>query len=148
MRTVVRLAVRLTTAASLAAVGYLHALLYRDGYRAVPTIGTSFLLLASASFAVAVLVAVGAPVLIRLLAVGLASGALAGFVLSRTVGIAGFVERGLQPAPQALESLAAETLTVLLATAGLALDDRRLLRPRALAQAAKRLARRRHAVPG
>jgi hypothetical protein len=39
---------------------------------------------------------------------------LGGFVLSRTVGLYGFVEHGLQPAPQALLSLVFEIAVLLL----------------------------------
>ncbi|MER6900537.1 hypothetical protein ABT261_43200, partial [Amycolatopsis sp. NPDC000740] len=64
MNTVLRLA----TAVCLAASGYLHAQLYVGGYRVIPVIGPSFLVQASAAFAVAVLVAVGGPFLLRLAA--------------------------------------------------------------------------------
>lgn len=101
-------AIRYGVAACLVVSGYLHAELYVHGYRAIPVIGPSFLLQASGSFAVAVLLALGGPALLRLAAAGLAGGALAGFVLSRTVGVFGFVEYGLQPAPQALISVLVE----------------------------------------
>ena len=57
------------------------------------------------------------PRLLWLAAAGLAGGALIGFGLSRTVGLFGFVERGLQPAPQALLSILAETAVFALAAA-------------------------------
>jgi hypothetical protein len=120
---------RLGIAAGLALTGYLHADLYVHGYRALHVIGPSFLWLAGASFALAALFLVAAllvvatavpePALLRLAAFGLAAGALAGFVLSRTVGLFGFLERGLQPAPQALLSLVAESAVLLLAGGGL-----------------------------
>lgn len=115
--------VRLGIAAGLALTGYLHADLYVHGYRGLHVIGPSFLWLAGASFALAALfvvaVAVPEPALLRLAAAGLAAGALAGFVLSRTVGLFGFLERGLQPAPQAVLSLVAESAVLLLAGGGL-----------------------------
>ncbi|WP_322778286.1 hypothetical protein [Frankia sp. Cas4] len=43
----------------------------------------------------------------------LAAGALGGFILSRTVGVFGFVERGLQPSPQAIASILLEIATLL-----------------------------------
>jgi hypothetical protein len=108
---------RVAAALSLAASGYLHAELYVHGYRAIPWIGPMFLVQAAGSLAVGVLLlaagppvsrpAAGPPVL-RLLAAGLAGGALGGFALSRTVGVLGFVEHGLDPAPQALLSLLTE----------------------------------------
>jgi len=108
---------RLGLAICLAASGYIHAELYVHGYRVIPGIGPSFLLQASGSFAVALLLLVtGSPVL-RLGAAGLAAGALAGFVLSRTVGVLGFVEHGLQPAPQALISVLVEVAALVLLAA-------------------------------
>lgn len=121
--------VRLGIAAGLALTGYLHADLYVHGYRGLHVIGPSFLWLAGASFALAALFVVAAllvvatavpePALLRLAAAALAAGALAGFALSRTVGLFGFLERGLQPAPQALLSLVAESAVLLLAGGGL-----------------------------
>ncbi|MEU6601387.1 hypothetical protein [Streptomyces flaveolus] len=103
------------TAATLAAGGYLHARLYIDGYRFIPVIGPLFLLQAGASIALAVLLLVETPpLLLRIAAAGIALGALGGFAASRTVGVFGFTEHGLRPAPQALLSLLAETGTLLL----------------------------------
>jgi hypothetical protein len=76
-------------------------------------VGPSFLWLASASFAVALLLLFGDPIILRLVAAGLAAGALGGFVLSRTAGVAGFVERGWQPAPQALISVIVEAAALM-----------------------------------
>jgi len=105
--------VRVLAAAATAVTGYVHAELYIDGgYRVIPTVGPAFLLLASAAFAVAALLLVSGSPGLRLGAAGVACGALGGFVMSRTVGVFGFTERGLQPAPQALISLVAE-LTLL-----------------------------------
>ena len=103
---------RIGTAACLAASGYVHAELYVHGYRTIPGIGPAFLLQASGSIAVALLLLIGAPLILRLAAAALTAGALGGFVLSRTVGVFGFVERGLQPAPQALISLLVEIATL------------------------------------
>jgi hypothetical protein len=88
--------------------GYLHAELYIHGYRAIPGIGPAFLLQASGSLAVALLLLFAEPFILRLGALALAVGALGGFIASRTVGVFGFVEHGLNPAPQALLSLIAE----------------------------------------
>ena len=109
MRPTVITAIRLLTAAATAGTGYVHASLYiNDGYRAIPTIGPAFLLLSSGSFAVAALLLAGSSPVLRLGAAGVAVGALGGFIMSRTIGVAGFTERGLQPAPQALISLITE----------------------------------------
>jgi hypothetical protein len=99
------LVLRFAAAACLAATGWVHTDLYLHGYRVIPFVGPSFLLQASGSFAVAVLLIVSGSPVPRLLAAGLAAGALLGFLASRTVGLFGFSERGLDPAPQSLLSL-------------------------------------------
>ncbi len=110
----VRLAVRLGIAGCLAGTGYIHADLYVHGYLSIPTVGAGFLLLSAGCFAVALLLPFGDSFILRLGAAGLALGALAGFVASRTVGVFGFTERGLQPAPQALLSVVCEVAALLL----------------------------------
>lgn len=112
-----RLVFRLAVAACTAASGYLHTDLYLHGYRSIPLVGPAFLVQGAGSFAIALLLLAGAPLVVRLGAAALALGALTGFVLSRTVGIGTFVEHGFQPAPQALISVLVEVTTlVLLAT--------------------------------
>jgi len=101
-------------AVCLAASGFVHAELYIHGYRAIPGIGPMFLLQASGSLAVAVLLLISAPPVLRLGAAALTAGALGGFALSRTVGVFGFIERGLNPAPEALISIAVELAALLL----------------------------------
>jgi hypothetical protein len=97
--------VRLAAAACLAGTGWVHTDLYLNGYQAIHVVGPSFLVQGAGSFAVAVLLVVSDSPVLRLLAAGLAAGALAGFLASRTVGLFGFTERGLEPAPQAPLSL-------------------------------------------
>ncbi|MFJ2779514.1 MULTISPECIES: DUF6529 family protein [unclassified Kitasatospora] len=116
-RSLPALALRLLLAATLAASGYIHAQLYIDGYRFVHIIGSLFLLQASTAFAVAALLLLAAPLLLRIAAAAIAIGSLAGFTASRTIGLFGFSEQGLRPAPQALLSLIAETLTLLIVVA-------------------------------
>jgi hypothetical protein len=118
------LVLRVGVVAALMVTGYLHADLYIHGYRVIPEVGFSFLVLASGCFAVGLLLLVGRSVIMQLAAAALAAGALAGFVASRTVGIFGFVERGLQPAPQALLSVLAE-IGALVLLAGWVVADRR-----------------------
>ena len=113
-RPVLELGLRIASAATLAVSGYIHAQLYVTGYRFIHVVGVLFLLQASASFAVAALVLVGGPVLLRLAAAGAAAGALGGFAASRTVGVFGFTERGWQPSPQSLISVLVEVATLLL----------------------------------
>jgi hypothetical protein len=100
--------VRIASAICLAGSGFMHAQLYVHGYRAIPWIGPMFLLQGAGALAVGLLLLVAGPVVLRLGAVGLAAGALVGFVLSRTVGVFGFTERGFDPQPQALLTLLTE----------------------------------------
>jgi hypothetical protein len=101
--------VRGLIAVATAVTGFVHANLYVDGgYRAIHVVGPSFLLLSSGAFAVAALLLISGSPVLRLGAAAVAAGALGGFAMSRTVGVFGFTERGLQPAPQALISLISE----------------------------------------
>ncbi len=110
---------RLGLAASLAVSAASHAYLYVHGYQHIPQIGTAFLIQASVSFALAVLILVGGPGWLRWAAAAVAGGSVVAFVLSRTVGIFGFVERGWEPSPHAAVSVGAEVVTVLLWAGGL-----------------------------
>ena len=118
---------RVSAAGCLAASGALHAQLYLHGYRTIPGIGPAFLLQASGSLAVALLLLISSATVLRLAAAALAAGALVGFIASRTIGVFGFVEYGLQPAPQALISLLIETTALALLTVPLL--DRTTTRP-------------------
>ncbi|MEE2854520.1 MAG: hypothetical protein VX424_17930 [Actinomycetota bacterium] len=106
--------VRLGLAVSLTVSAASHAYLYVHGYRHIPTIGTAFLVQASLSFAVALLILIGGPAWLRWAGAALAAGSLVAFVMSRTVGLSGFLERGWDPAPYAAVSVMAEVLTVAL----------------------------------
>lgn len=109
MRSAALTGVRVLTAVATAVTGYVHADLYlNNGYRVIHVVGPSFLLLSSGAFAVAALLLIGGSPVLRLGAAAVAAGALGGFVMSRTVGVFGFTETGLQPAPQALVSLISE----------------------------------------
>jgi hypothetical protein len=105
---------RIGIAVTLAASGISHAYLYIHGYRHIPTIGTAFLVQASASFALAALILVGGPAWLRWAAAMLAGGSLVAFGLSRTAGLFGFSEQGWEPSPHAALSAVAEVLTVVL----------------------------------
>ncbi|MEV7188736.1 DUF6529 family protein [Kitasatospora sp. NPDC093102] len=129
-RSLPALALRLALAATLAASGYIHAQLYIDGYRSVHVIGPMFLLQASTAFAVAALLLLAAPLILRTAAAAIALCTLIGFAASRTTGLFGFSENGLQPAPQALLSLIAETLTLLILAIWQASEARRHRRAR------------------
>jgi hypothetical protein len=105
---------RLGLGASLAVSAFSHAYLYIHGYQHIPMIGTAFLIQASVSFSLALLIVAGGPWWLQWAAAGVAGGSLVAFVLSRTVGLFGFSERGWDPSPYAAISVAAEVLTVLL----------------------------------
>jgi hypothetical protein len=115
--TITELAGRIALSASLAASGVVHAYLYVDGYRDIPTVGPAFLLQGSAFCALAVLILFGGPAWLRLAAAIGAAGSLVAFGLSRTSGLFGFSETGWQPTPYAVISVVAEVLTILLVAA-------------------------------
>jgi hypothetical protein len=105
---------RLGLAASLAVSAYSHAYLFIHGYQHIPMIGTSFLIQASVSFSLALLLVAGGPWWLEWAAAAMAGGSLVAFVLSRTVGLFGFSERGWDPSPHAAITVVAEALCVLL----------------------------------
>jgi hypothetical protein len=112
--TITNLATRIALSASLAISGVVHAYLYVDGYRDIPTVGPGFLVQGSAFCALAVLILAGGPAWLRLAAAIGAAGSLIAFALSRTVGLFGFTETGWQPTPYAMISVVTEVVTVLL----------------------------------
>ncbi|MEE6175301.1 hypothetical protein [Mycobacterium sp. 050134] len=107
-------AVRLGLATSLAVSALTHAVLYAHGYQHIPKIGAAFLVQASVSLSLALLVAARGPAWLRWSGAAVAGGSLAAFVLSRTVGLLGFSERGWEPSPYAAISVVAEASAVLL----------------------------------
>jgi hypothetical protein len=106
--------IRIGLALSLAVSATSHAYLYIHGYHYIPTIGTAFLIQASVCFALALLIIIGGPGWLQWVAAAVAGGSLVAFALSRTVGLFGFTERGWDPSPHAVISVAAEVLTVVL----------------------------------
>lgn len=98
-------------AASLVASAVSHTYLYVHGYQYIPTIGTGFLIQASVSFAIALLI-LGGPGWLRWAGAAVAAGSLVAFTASRTFGLFGFSERGWDPSPYAAISAGAEVLTV------------------------------------
>ena len=103
---------RIGIAVALAVSGISHAYLYIHGYRHIPTIGIAFVVQASVSFAVAVLILFGGPAWLRWAAAMMAGGSVVAFALSRTLGLFGFSERGWRPSPHAVVDLVAELLIV------------------------------------
>ena len=104
--------IRLGMAAAMAISGASHAFLYIHGYQHIPIIGTAFVVQASVSFALALLILLGGPWWLQWAAAAVAGGALVAFALSRTVGLFGFSETGWQPSPHAAISVLAELLAV------------------------------------
>ena len=105
-KTLSSVALRIGFAASLAVSATSHAYLYIHGYQHIPKIGTAFLVQASVSFALALLIVAGGPWWLRWAGAAMAGGSLVAFVLSRTVGIFGFSETGWEPAPHAASAWA------------------------------------------
>jgi len=104
--------IRFGIAVTLTISGISHAYLYIHGYQHIPTIGPAFMLQASVSFALALLILLGGPAWLQWAAAVLAGGALIAFALSRTVGLFGFSELGWEPSPHAAISVVAELVTV------------------------------------
>ncbi|GAB1813822.1 hypothetical protein [Mycobacterium sp. MUNTM1] len=117
--------IRLGLVASLIISAASHAYLYMHGYQHIPQIGPAFMAQASLSFSLALLILVGGPAWLRWASAAVAAGSLVAFVLSRTVGLSGFAERGWEPAPYAAVSVAAEVATVVLWGLGGRLRPRR-----------------------
>ncbi|PND59767.1 hypothetical protein CRM90_02055 [Mycobacterium sp. ENV421] len=125
--------VNLGIAASLLVSAASHGYLYLHGYSAVPVVGRGFLVLTSVFLALAILIAVGGPAWLRAVALVAALGSLGAFAMSRTVGLQGFVEHGWQPAPHAVISVLAETVTVGLCAWSLVRSGSAVLRTRTAA---------------
>src|SRR3954453_16440963 len=117
--TIIAVAIRLAISASLGVSGVIHAYLYVNGYRDIPTIGPGFLGQAIVFCVLALLILAGGPDWLRWVAGVLSVGALVVFALSRTVGLFGFAERGWNPSPQAAVSVIAEVLTVVFVAASM-----------------------------
>ena len=103
---------RILTAVALAVSGAVHAMLYAHGYSHISVVGPAFLTQASVSVALAVLIVAGGPAWLCWLGALLSAGTLVAFGLSRTVGFAGFVERGWSPSPETMISVAAQVVAV------------------------------------
>jgi len=127
-----RLLLRVAGALLLAAIAWVHADLWLDGYRDIPTIGWLFALdvVGAAVLAVAVLVAPRRFLaLVALAGAALAAGTAAGLLLSTQVELFGFQE-SLQAEHAKLSLwLEAAATVVLLALVGL--STRRRYPPRA-----------------
>lgn len=86
--------------------GVVHFELWRTGYRGIPYVGPMFLANVVASGLIAVSLLVVKDLRVAIAGVALSVGSLIGLVLSRTVGLAGFMESGFTVA--ASRTVAAE----------------------------------------
>src|SRR5260370_36494501 len=86
------LLLRLSCAALLAWIGYIHLHLWLEGYRQIPTNGPLFLLDAVAGFLLAAVVLAWPPPLARLLAAGHTPATPGAPILSPTLGPFRFLE--------------------------------------------------------
>ncbi len=111
---IANLTLQVAISASVAVSGVVHAYLYIHGYRDIPAVGPAFLMQGSVFCALALLILIGGPAWLQLVAAIGAAGSLVAFALSRTVGLFGFIETGWQPSPYAAISVVAEVLTLLL----------------------------------
>ncbi len=107
---------RLIAMAGGLAGGYIHLRLYNHGYRDISNyaLGRSFLANVIASGFVVVILAIWRSPLALLAGLGIAVGTLGAFARSRIGnGIFGFSESGLEPSPEAVIALIAETAAAL-----------------------------------
>lgn len=93
-------------AAFILAGGYVHFDLWRGGYRGIPWVGKLFLANVAVSILVAIALLARPDRRIAWAGILLSTGSLAGLVLSRTVGLFGFMDSRLTPA--ALQTIASE----------------------------------------
>ena len=85
---------RLAAATFVLAGGYIHVDLWRDGYRAIDYVGPLFLANGVISALLALALLLRPAVQVAVAGVVFAGGSLAALVLSRTIGLLGFTERG------------------------------------------------------
>ena len=109
-RRVAALLLRLSCAALLAWIGYIHLHLWQEGYRQIPTDGPLFLLDAVAGFVLAAALLAWPRALTGLIAAGYTAATLGALLISLSVGLFGFRES--ISASYVVESLAIETITV------------------------------------
>lgn len=97
----------------VAAGGAVHLSLYLDGYQSIPRVGPLFLANVVAAVLIAIALAARPIGIVALAAAGFAMASLASFGLSRTVGLLGFREAGLDVRSAATLAVEALTLSVL-----------------------------------
>lgn len=97
---------RILAATLFLAGGAVHLDLWQAAYRVIPYIGPLFLVNATASLLVAAAILIRFNVAVLVAGVALAAGSLGALVLSRTIGVFGFMESGVSV--EALATIAAE----------------------------------------
>lgn len=100
-------------AALVAAGGAVHLSLYLDGYQSIPRVGPLFLLNVVAAVLIAIALAARPIGIVALAAAGFALATMASLGLSRTIGLLGFREAGLDVRSAATLAVEALTLSVL-----------------------------------
>ena len=90
----------------LVAGGFIHLVLWQDGYQGIPYIGTLFVANVVASAVIALALVATGDRRVALAAAVLAVASLGALVLSRTTGLLGFTETAWTP--EALQAVAAE----------------------------------------
>lgn len=109
---------RIAAAIALLVGGLVHLQLYFRGYRSIDKIGPSFLLNAIASGALAAVLVARKEWLVRLAGIGVATGTLVAFIISRQGnGLFDFREQGLKPSPEAIIALLVEIAVIVLLAA-------------------------------
>lgn len=116
----------LGAAAAVAVGGYEHAHLFHDGYSEITTIGTLFVLNAIGSLLVILALLARRPLIFVAGSLAVSVGSIVAIVLTRSSGgLFGFRESGYDG--QALVTIGAEAVAVVLTVAGAALAGRALL---------------------
>ena len=91
----------LAAAVAIAVGGYVHFDLYRHGYQSIRNIGVLFALNIVLSAAFTAALTMRTDVYTAVAALLFSAGSFGGFVISRSIGLLGFKETGLNPTPPA-----------------------------------------------
>jgi hypothetical protein len=113
---------RWAAAVAVGVGGYEHFDLYRHGYRAIDHIGPLFAANVVVSAGLVAALLSRRDLVTRLVALAFTALSLGAFVLSRTSGLLGFKEVGLDPRPQAPATIVAEVAALVLLAIAVALE--------------------------
>ncbi len=114
-RRLVALVLRVGGAALLAWIGYVHWLLWHEGYRLIATDGPFFLVDAIAAGVLAVVLLAWPRAIVGLAAAAFTLGTILALVISLTVGLFGFTES--ISAPHVVQALVLESVAVVVLVA-------------------------------